>query len=154
MARSVADVAALLTAIAGYDPEDPGSGDLGWTAPAAAFSSFPIGGVGSIDYTEYLDPDGLRGARIGVARDLIYEPNAVALMDAILPELEAAGARVIDPVYIATVGDLASGVDEYQGLVTEFRYGLEAYFASYTPGGEIMSVRIWWPSTRQMLRKS
>ncbi len=140
MARSVADVAALLTAVAGYDPEDPGSGDLGWTAPAAAFASSPIGGIGSIDYTEFLDVDGLRGARIGVARDLIYEPNAIALMDAILPELEAAGARVIDPVYIATVGDLASGVDEYRLLVTEFRYGLEAYFASYTPGGEILSV--------------
>ncbi len=140
MGRSVADVAALLTAIAGYDPEDPGSGDLGWTAPAAAFTTFPIGDVGSIDYTEYLDPDGLRGARIGVARDLIYEPNAVALMDSILPELEAAGARVIDPVDIPTVEDLASGVDEYQGLLTEFRYGLETYFATYTPGGEIMSI--------------
>jgi amidase len=140
MARSVADVAALLTAIAGYDPEDPGSGDLGWTAPAAAFASVPIGPVGSIDYTEFLDPDGLRGARIGVARDLIYDPNAIALMDELLPELEAAGARVIDPVYIANVDELASGVDEYQVLVTEFRYGLEAYFANYTPGGAIMSV--------------
>jgi amidase len=140
MARSVADVAALLTAIAGYDPEDPGSGDLGWTAPAAAYSSSPIGPVGSIDYTGFLDPDGLRGARIGVARDLIYDPSAIALMDEILPELEAAGARVIDPVYIASVDSLASGVDEYQVLVTEFRYGLEAYFANYTPGGAIMSV--------------
>lgn len=140
MARSVADVAALLTAVAGYDSEDPGSGDLGWTAPAAAYSSFPIGGVGSIDYTAFLDADGLRGARIGVARDLLYEPNAIALMDAILPELEAAGAEVIDPVFISTVEDLSSGVDEYQLLVTEFRYGLETYFASYTPGGAIMSV--------------
>lgn len=140
MGRTVADVAALLTAIAGYDPEDPGSGALGWTAPAAAFPSSPIGPVGSIDYTEFLDPDGLRGARIGVARNLIYEPNAIALIEAILPDLEAAGARVIDPVYVASVDSLASGVDEYQVLVTEFRYGLEAYFANYTPDGAIMSV--------------
>lgn len=140
MGRSVADVAALLTVMAGYDPTDPSNGELGWSAPAAAYAPTPVGPPGSVDYTRYLDREALRGARIGVARDLFREEAANGLMDDILPLLIAAGATVIDPVGIASVGSLSSGITEYQVLVTEFRYGLEAYFATHTPGGSIMSI--------------
>ena len=54
MARTVADAAALLTALAGVDPRDAA------TAGARVES----------DYAAFLDPEGLRGARIGVARNL------------------------------------------------------------------------------------
>ncbi len=54
MARTVADAAALLSALTGVDPRDPDT--------AAS------DGQASGDYTAYLDPDGLKGARIGVAR--------------------------------------------------------------------------------------
>ena len=56
MTRTVRDAAILLSMIAGPDPRDPA------TADAARYA------VG--DYTQFLDPDGLRGARIGVARNL------------------------------------------------------------------------------------
>ncbi len=58
LCRTVADAAALLAAMAGTDPRDPA------TAAAA--------GHVAPDYTGFLDPDGLRGARIGVARDKFF----------------------------------------------------------------------------------
>ena len=54
MARSVRDAAVLLSALAGVDPRD--------NATAAS------AGKTAADYTKFLDPNGLRGARIGVAR--------------------------------------------------------------------------------------
>jgi amidase len=54
MARTVADAAALLGALTGVDPRD--------AATAASR------GKSQPDYTRFLDPDGLRGARIGVSR--------------------------------------------------------------------------------------
>src|SRR5690606_33437955 len=54
MARTVADAAALLTAIAGYDPDDPAATALRDRDP--------------VDYLAHLKKDGLRGARIGVLR--------------------------------------------------------------------------------------
>lgn len=140
MGRSVADVAALLSVIAGYDPEDPSNGDGGWTAPASALAASPVGLAGLVDYTRFLDRDGLRGARIGVARDIFFEPGAMALMEGVLPILTAAGATVVDPVGIASMEELGPGITEYQVLVTEFRYGLERYLAAYTPGGAITSM--------------
>jgi amidase len=57
MTRTVTDAAAVLTAIVGADPRDPA------TDEAENISD---------DYTQFLDPDGLRGARIGVARELFW----------------------------------------------------------------------------------
>ena len=56
MARTVADAALLLGALAGVDPRDAAT-----NASARA---------GERDYTQRLDPDGLSGARIGVARNV------------------------------------------------------------------------------------
>jgi amidase len=54
MARTVRDAALLLGAITGVDPRDSA------TAPSS--------GKSYRDYTRFLDPNGLRGARIGIAR--------------------------------------------------------------------------------------
>ncbi len=63
MTRTVADAAALLTALAGVDPRDPA------TAAAKGRAADPGSSAGT-SYTKALDADGLRGARIGVARNL------------------------------------------------------------------------------------
>jgi amidase len=60
MARTVTDAAILLSSLAGGDPQDPGAGI---PRPQSGASEL-------LDYTRTLDPNGLRGARIGVARKL------------------------------------------------------------------------------------
>ncbi|MGH2559981.1 MAG: amidase [Thermomicrobiales bacterium] len=140
MARTVEDAAYLLTAIAGYDPADPAYGEVGWTAPAALFAEFPVHEPGAVDYTRFLDADGLRGARIGVARDLFYVDDAGALVDEVLPVLEAAGAIIVDPAPMPTVEDLAPGQTEWAVTITEFPYALERYLANYAPNGPMWGI--------------
>lgn len=140
MARTVEDVAFLLTAIAGYDPDDPAHGDLGWLFPAARFATFPVHEPGTLDYTQFLDPDGLRGARIGVARNLFFDDDASVIVEEVLPILEAAGATIVDPAEIPTAADLAPGATEWAVTATEFPVALEQYLQSYTPSGPLWSL--------------
>jgi amidase len=89
IARTVADVALLLTALAGPDPLDRA------TAPAARFAE--------TDYTTFLDADGLRGARIGVERSFFgAEPAVDDLMEDAILAMAAAGAVIVDPAGLAT----------------------------------------------------
>jgi amidase len=115
MARTVADAALLLAAMAGADPADG--------ATAAAPDRRP-------DYAKSLDPDGLRGARIGVVRNRLfgYSPEADRLAEAALAEIERLGATVVDPVEIPTLGRLDKS--EFDVLLYEFKAGLNDYLAS------------------------
>ncbi len=86
LARSVADAAAVLAAVQGYDPEDPIT-QLGQDkAPK--------------DYSASLDPHGLRGARIGVVRSYFEtpttDPQIKALTEQAIRDLQAQGATVVD----------------------------------------------------------
>ena len=87
MARSVADAAAVLNVVSGYDPADP------ITALAKPYAG--------VDYTKSLRPDGLRGARIGVFRPYIEDaktdPQIRALTEAAIADLRAQGAVIVDP---------------------------------------------------------
>lgn len=113
MARTVADAALLLTAIAAPDANDPASG--GKARPAA------------VDYTAHLKPDGLKGARIGVLRKSAgFHPDVDAAFDRAVAALAAAGATVVD-VEIPTAGKWDA--PEFTVLLSEFRPGLEAYLA-------------------------
>jgi amidase len=118
MARTVADAAALLTAIAGDDPRDPetrnGRGKTG-------------------DYTRFLDPDGLRGARLGVARKPFFgrHPGVDKVMDEALAALKAAGAELVDPADIPHVGEYDDS--EYEVLLYEFKADLNAYLQGLGP---------------------
>ncbi len=90
MARSVYDMAATLTVIAGYDAED--------LVTMACRGKIPEGG-----YTQFVDPEnGLSGARIGVLRDMFRKgpgrEESLALIEAAIVDLEAAGATIVDPV--------------------------------------------------------
>jgi amidase len=115
MARTVADAAALLSAIAGPDPKDIA------TEPAAEKAHK--------DYTQFLDASGLKGARIGVARQMFRRGGvADAVYDKAIETLKAQGAELIDPANIPSWGKL--GDAEFQVLLYEFKAGLNAYFAS------------------------
>jgi amidase len=113
MGRSVADVAALMNALAGIDQTDPAS--------HAAAGNLPP------DYTAGLDAGALAGKRLGVLRQAMgYHPAVDANVEASIAALRAAGADVVD-VRIDTLGQW--GADELQVLLYEFKDGLDAYLA-------------------------
>ena len=115
MARTVADAAILLGALAGADARD--------AATAAA-------GDHLADYAAELRPDGLRGARIGVARNFFgFNPAVDAIMEECIAALREAGAEVVDPVEVAHVKEL--GDTEMEVLLYEFHADLDAYLASH-----------------------
>ncbi|MGB8011101.1 MAG: amidase [Terriglobales bacterium] len=112
MARTVRDVAVLLSAMAGADPDDTATADGGG-------KRFP-------DYTKFLDPAGLKGARLGVVRKYCGFNDAVDhLMDTLLDQMKHAGAQIIDPAEIPTLGKF----DESE--LTVFYYELKADLAAY-----------------------
>lgn len=112
MCRTVTDAAILLGALAGADPSDP--------ATAAAPATVP-------DYTKSLDPNGLKGARIGVARAAFGSPEGDRIVNAALDVLKAQGAIVVDPVEIPHLKDY--GDQEFTVLLYEFKADLNAYLA-------------------------
>jgi len=121
MARSVADAAALLTARAGADPSDAA------TQEAASHAT---------DYTKSLDPNGLAGARIGVARNMAgFHPDTDKLFEDALAEMKRQGAEIVDPADVPGIKDL--GDPEFEVLLYEFKAGLLAYFAALGPGARV-----------------
>jgi amidase len=113
-ARTVADAAAVLSAIAGgSDPRDP-------------MASGPV-----LDYTQFLKKDGLKGARIGVARTNGFgtSPKADAIIEDAIKAIKDAGATVIDPANIPTQSKLG-GQTERTVLLFDFKQDLKAYLAN------------------------
>ena len=115
MARTVADAATVLGAMTGVDPRDP--------ATAASKGHFHR------DYRRFLDPDGLRGARIGVWREGVFgiSPEADAVADAAIAELSRLGATVVDPADIPNVADTFD--PEFTVLLCEFKDDIAAYLS-------------------------
>jgi amidase len=110
MARSVADAALLLNAIAGPDPADKA------TADAARHMT---------DFTAGLDTASLKGRRIGVLRKMVgNDPRVAALFDAAVADLRRAGAEVVEIDYEMPK---ALGDNELPVLLYELREGLGAY---------------------------
>jgi amidase len=122
MCRTVTDAAALLAVLAGADGADPATA----SAPAAA------------DYATALDPNGLKGARIGVVRAVFGSPAADALVNAALEVLKAQGAELIDPVEILHLKDY--GDQEYTVLLYEFKADLNAYLAGLGPNAPLRTL--------------
>jgi amidase len=114
MARTVADAAVLLEALAGADPRDPATS----RAPA-----------NRAEYAKALDPDGLRGARIGVARNMAgFHPDTDRLFDEAVAEMKSRGAEVVDPADVPNIKEL--GDPELEVMLYEFKAGLNEYLAS------------------------
>ncbi|MGH9864940.1 MAG: amidase, partial [Candidatus Acidiferrales bacterium] len=115
--RTVADAAILLGALAGVDPAD-----------AATEASR---GKSSADYTKFLDRGGLRGARIGVVRQLFdFSEKLVPVMKAALDAMKNEGAILVDPVAIDTLGKF----DRSENVVLqyEFKADLNKYLAQFS----------------------
>lgn len=126
MARTVRDAAILLGPLTGVDPRDE----------ATAASEGSLHG----DYTQFLDPDGLRGARIGVARSLTdtFDPRIIELFDEALEVMADAGAVIVDPANLS-----ASAWNDPLSLVLleyEFKHDLNQYLASLGPDAPVKTL--------------
>ncbi|HEX3276524.1 MAG TPA: amidase [Gemmatimonadales bacterium] len=125
LCRTVADAAALLTVLAGADPRDPATAAAGHAAP---------------DYTAFLRKDGLRGARIGVARAKFfgYSDATDRLAEAAIAVLKREGAEVIDPADIPHAGEYDA--PELDVLLYELKADLAAYLAALGPSARVKTL--------------
>lgn len=120
MTRTVADAAVLLSAMVGMDAAD------------SITTTAKIG----FDYTQYLQKDGLKGARIGVARQYFGRNSRVdKVLETALQALKDGGATLVD-VNFPTMGKF--GDAEYQVLLYEFKEDLNKYLAAR--GGQYKSL--------------
>jgi amidase len=113
--RTVRDAAILLGALTGVDPRDSAT-----TASQGKALS---------DYVQFCDPNGLKGARIGVARKYFgFSDSVDALMEQSLEVMKKQGAKLVDPADVETLGKF----DESELLV--FMYELKADLNTYLAG--------------------
>ncbi len=115
MCRTVADAATVLGAMTGVDPRDPATAD-------SQGHSFK-------DYRQFLDPDGLRGARIGVWREGVFgiSPEGDAVAEAAISQMSRLGATIVDPADIPNVNDV--GGPEFTVLLFEFKVDVAKYLS-------------------------
>jgi len=125
MARTVTDAAILLQALTSVDPLDEA------TARSRTHAR---------NYTAALRADGLKGARIGVARRKYfgYSRAADALIETAIAKLAQQGATIIDPADIPTAERLDDC--EFEILLYEFKAGLNEYLSRLGPGVKVRSL--------------
>jgi amidase len=126
MCRTVRDAVILLGALTGVDPED--------SATAAS------AGKSQTDYSQYCDPNGLKGARIGVARKYFGFNDAVdALMEEALDVMKKQGATLVDPADIETLGKFDDS--ELLVFMYELKADLNAYLARLGPSAPVRTLK-------------
>jgi amidase len=112
MARTVRDAATLLNAMIGRDAADSATRGV----PASL----------TTDFTRNLDVDGLRGLRIGVARNYFgFDARVDALMEDAIRLMRERGAVIIDNANVPNADKY--GADEFEVLLYEFKAGINAY---------------------------
>jgi amidase len=118
LARTVADAATVLGALVGPDPRDP--------ATQASAGHVPD------NYTQFLDANGLRNARIGIPRQVFFGKDAEsdAIVEQAIGALRAAGATIIDPADMPTAATLAGDASGFRLLLYEFKADLNSYLAT------------------------
>jgi amidase len=126
MARTVGDAAILLNAMAGVDARDEATNASRGKAVA--------------DYTQFLDKDGLRGVRLGIARKHFgFNERTDKLMTDLLAEMKKLGAVLVDPADIPTTGKFDDS--EFEVLLYEFKADLNAYLAGLGPQAPVRSLK-------------
>ena len=126
MTRTVRDAALVLNALTGIDPRDEATN--------------ASRGRAVTDYTQFLDKDGLRGMRLGVARKYFgFNDRVDKLMNDLLAEMKRLGAVLVDPADIPTQGKFDES--EFEVLSYEFKADLNAYLAGLGPQAPVRSLK-------------
>jgi amidase len=118
LGRTVTDVAIVLDATVGYDPADPQTAESLGNIPKS--------------YTEALDPNGLRGARIGVVTNFYgkaEDPAVAAVVRAAVNEMRARGSDVVEVTITNWQVLFPAPLDPYFVIAQEFKFDLNAYLA-------------------------
>ena len=126
LTRTVRDAAILLGAVTGVDPQDR----------ATSGSQ----GKGLSDYTNFLDPKGLKGARIGVVRKYFgFSDSVDKLMDECVAVLKKEGAILVDPADITTLGKFDDS--EFMVFLYELKADLNAYLKKLGTSAPVKSLK-------------
>ena len=125
MARTVADAAVLLGAMVGGDERDPATR----SKQRRAYKG----------YTKFLNPNGLKGARIGVARNMAgIDPRVLAVFESCITTIKKLGAVIIDPADVANFNKFAKS--ELEVMHFECKVGLNKYLASLGANVRVKSI--------------
>ena len=123
--RTVEDVAILLGALQGIDERDR----ITQLKRRRAFR----------DYTQFLTKDGLKGARLGVARNLLgTDERAITILEDLLDIMKDLGAVVIDPTNLPNHDKF--GKTEFAVMLFELKQGLNAYLSNLGPRSQVHSL--------------
>lgn len=125
MARTVKDAVYLLTALAGMDTQDP--------------ITLTNTDHNETDFTDFLDHEALKGARIGIAREIYFDyltESKLQVMSKAVGKLEELGAEVFDVVIPSEKEDWS-----YDVLTYEFKAGLNVYLNQLRPGAAVQSLK-------------
>ncbi len=116
--RTVADAATVLGAMVGVDPRDPATSE----SQGKFFT----------DYRQFLDPNGLKGARIGVIRQVFagFQDKVDAVYNQAIEAMKKAGAVIVDPADLPDAQEIAASSDELTVLLFEFKQDLNRYLAA------------------------
>jgi amidase len=126
MCRTVADAALLLSALTGIDPRDKATNASRGKVQA--------------DYTKFLDANGLKGARIGVARKFFgFSDKVDKLMNDAIEVMKQQGAILVDPADVPNTGKYDDS--ELEVLLYELKADLNAYLASLGAQAPVKSLR-------------
>ena len=123
--RTVEDVAVLLGCLAGVDPRDP----ITQSKRRRAY----------MDYTRFLKKDGLKGARIGVARNMLgSDARLVRILESCLDVMQQLGAVIVDPADLSNMDTF--GKTELEVLYFEFKADLNKYLGALGPSARVHSL--------------
>ena len=115
MARTVRDAALLLNGMIGRDTADTAMRSLPATLPQ--------------DYTRTLDVEGLKGMRVGVARNYFgFDSRVDALMEDAIRVMRDRGAVIVDNANVPNADKY--GREEFEVLLHEFKAGVNAYLGA------------------------
>ncbi len=114
---------------AGIVPISHRQDTAGPMARTVADAALLLGALAGAGYGRALDPNGLKGARIGVERQMFgFDEDVDSLMKSVLDTLKQLGAELIDPAPIASHSKL--GEPEMEALLWDFKADLNAYLAA------------------------